>query len=150
MGSAEKRKGGGAAARVRAKFAAREARLATAADAAEKAWVERGQALAAVESAEDRFREAVAALVAEDQSLEEAAELAQVPIEAVRAARRPKRTADAGGESARDAGPADTSKEEQDRGIDYGLPGAQLRREAEASVALDGETHVVGAPVPAG
>lgn len=125
-------KSGGAAARVRAKYAAREQRLVKAADAAERAWSARLDAVAAVERADDRFREAVAALVAEDQSLEEAAELAQVPIEAVRAARRPKRTGDVAEAPARDAGPLPV------------IDAVVVSEVPEAAVVIDGEPAPVG------
>src|SRR3954470_9534370 len=78
----------GAAARVRAKFAAREARLVEAVTAAERAWAGRVEAVAVLELADDRFRDAVAGLAGEGLALSEVAELAGVPIEAVRAARR--------------------------------------------------------------
>jgi hypothetical protein len=133
-------KSGGAAARVRAKYAAREQRLVKAADAAERAWSARLDAVAAVEKADDRFRDAVAALVAEDQSLEEVSDLAQVPIEAVRAARRPKRTVEVAEVPARDAG----------------LPVIDAVVVSEAPVSpyssaeLDDEARVAGEPAPVG
>src|SRR3954447_23792377 len=82
----------GAAARVRAKFTAREARLVEAVTAAEQAWAGRVEAVAVLELADDRFRDAVAGLAGEGLALSEVAELAGVPVEAVRAARRPKQS----------------------------------------------------------
>src|SRR4051795_8480302 len=59
----------GAAARVRAKFAAREARLVDAVTAAERAWAGRVEAVAVLELADDRFRDAVAGLAGEGLGL---------------------------------------------------------------------------------
>src|SRR4051812_49763972 len=86
----------GAAARVRAKFAAREARLVEAVTAAERAWAGRVEAVAVLELADDRFRDAVAGLAGEGLALSEVAELAGGPVEAGRGGRRPEQAGGAG------------------------------------------------------
>lgn len=109
----------GAAARVRAKFAARQARVVEGVTAAEQAWADRAEAIAGVESAEDRLRDAVAGLVAEDVALSEIAEFTGVPIEAVRAARRPKQSGESPAEK-----PASPVGREPARGSGDGQPGS--------------------------
>ena len=79
-----------AAERVRAAMAAQMQAMTAGVDAGIRAHAARQAALAEADAADDRFREAVDALVQVDQSLEDIAELLEVPLSEVRAARRPK------------------------------------------------------------
>src|SRR4051812_49823080 len=78
----------GAAARVRAKFAAREARLVEAVTAAEQAWAGRVEAVAVLELADERFRDAVAGLAGGGLALSEGAGVAGGAVEAGGGGRR--------------------------------------------------------------
>lgn len=79
---------GGAADRLRQMYADQIA----AADAAEKAWAERTAALAAVDTADGKLRDAVATLADQGLDAGQIATLANVPVKAIRSARRTERT----------------------------------------------------------
>lgn len=121
---------GGAADRLQQMYAEQ----ITAADTAEKAWRDRTNALTAAEQASERFRDAVLTLADQGLSAEQIALLTNAPLGDVRSARRT---------------PSTPRKRSGQEPVLSALAEANLRREAEASVALDrDETHVVATDDP--
>lgn len=81
-----------AAQRVQAALAAQMKAMTEGVDAVMRAYADRAEALAAVDAADDRLREAVALLAEQGQTSEQIADLTDVPVADLRAARRPKRS----------------------------------------------------------
>lgn len=102
-----------AAERVKAALAAKVEALTSGVEAAMEAYARREQLRAEAEKADDELRAAVELLVQADQRLDDIATLTDVPIEDVRACRRPKGS----GEVEAPAAPVETARRPRGRQI---------------------------------
>lgn len=112
-----------AAQRVRAKRAEEEKLIAAAIEEVETAYREQQEHLAAADAADDRVRAGVTKAMALRQSLEDIAELSDVPLPVVRGSRRPKASS---GDDEHEESPAATARGRRQLAVDPSAGGTAV------------------------